>query len=104
MAVVFAIVLLKKIKVKIYEFKPMTIGEHKFNNTVKMIYEIIVPAIVCFVLLCFKENFDTAYNTVLYCMYPYIGGIIIDNMICNYLKAILDFKREKKHKDTVDEM
>ena len=72
----------------------------KFN--ILMVYHLIIPIILLFLINLIKQNVMLACDTLTKCIASFITATIIDYTTLKYLEVEFDLRKEARHKIEVD--
>ena len=83
--IVVGILILKTIKKVVNKLPEISTKEQWIKYSLNTMYAVSIPALACFVLMCFKDNFNLAYDTFIICLAFYTLGLIVDNLFIAFL-------------------
>ena len=98
----FSVIGLRVLKSKIIQFPENTVPQRRVKFTCQLVYSLFLPLIVVAVLFAMKSNFETAYQTIHGCIWFYLGGILVDNLVVKYVESERKLRFEAQRSSEVN--
>lgn len=100
--IVVAYLGLRTIKKLVTKLPDSTIKEQWIKYSIKTAFATTIPAFACFVLWCFKDDFDKAYNTFIICLAFYTVGLVVENLFLSFIDKERWYRKQADEKIEVE--
>lgn len=76
--------------------------QQTFKFVALMIYSLMLPVGGILLLHLIKTNVSLACDTIMWCLFSFMGGIVIDHLTLKYLEVEWDLRTDAKHQIEVN--
>lgn len=96
--IIVGVISLRALKKLVSKLPDTTIKQQWFKYVLQTILAILWPAAACFVLMCFKDDFNLAFDTFSICLGFFTLGLIVDNLFISFLDKERFFRQQADEK------
>lgn len=96
--IAFAVVGLRAFIKTVNKLPDLTYKQQLLKYWLQLIFAIAIPALVVVVLLCFKSNFELAYDTTCICLIFYTSSIVVDKLFLSFIDRENKFRYDAQER------